>query len=53
MIPPTMQIDPEAPIRAFACHKYKQVFAVGLRNDTVYLYDLNNEGMQTESHPIF
>jgi len=42
-IPNSLSLDPELPIRAFSWHPYKQMFAVGLRNDCIYIYDLTIE----------
>jgi WD40 repeat protein len=39
----THSVPKDSPIRAFGWHNYHQVFAIGLQNDTVYIYDLSIE----------
>lgn len=39
-------------IRAFAWHRYKQIFAVAHRSDAVLVYDLNRERKKIKSCPI-
>src|SRR5689334_9236811 len=43
--PQELQEEVEASFRAFAWHKYRNTFALALKNDAIYLYDLNAQGM--------
>jgi hypothetical protein len=42
----------KAPVKAIAWHKYKQIFAISHRQDTVHLYDVTSEGINLKSTSI-
>lgn len=40
-MPLTLRIDPYAPLSSLAWHKYQQIFAVALRDDSIHIVDFN------------